>query len=300
VTRKLIVATRKSPLALAQSRAWMRTLEQGAGVPTEELHVTTTGDRVQDVALSSIGGKGLFIKEIEEALLSRRADIAVHSLKDIPAEVAAGLVLGCIPLREDPRDVVVTRGGARFEALPSGSKVGTSSLRRMAMLRAWRSDLEYVPIRGNVDTRLRKCCEEGTVDAVVLAYAGLIRLGLGARATEVLDPSRCLPAIGQGALAIEHRADDAEVAAILAKLTHPETSLAVSAERGVMSAVEGSCQIPVAAYAIRDGAELFLRSMLAEPDGTRVRFREVRSPWPENEAAAFAVGLALGRELRNA
>lgn len=299
MSRKLIVATRKSPLALAQSRAWTRALEQGAGVSTEELHVTTTGDRVQDVALSSIGGKGLFIKEIEEALLSRRADIAVHSLKDIPAEVAAGLVLGCIPLREDPRDVIVTRGGLRFEELSRGSKVGTSSLRRMAMLRAWRPDLEYVPIRGNVDTRLRKC-EEGAVDAVVLAHAGLIRLGLGAKATEVLDPSRCLPAIGQGALAIEHRADDSEVAAILAKLTHPETALAVSAERGVMSAVEGSCQIPVAAYAVRDEKVLFLRSMLAEPDGTRVRFREVRVPWPADEAAAFAVGLSLGRELRDA
>jgi hydroxymethylbilane synthase len=299
VTRKLIVATRKSPLALAQSRAWMRTLEQGAGVPTEELHVTTTGDRVQDVALSSIGGKGLFIKEIEEALLSRRADIAVHSLKDIPAEVAPGLVLGCIPLREDPRDVIVSRGAVRFEELPVGSKVGTSSLRRMSMLRAWRPDLDYVPIRGNVDTRLRKC-EDGTVDAVVLAYAGLIRLGLGARATEVLDPSRCLPAIGQGALAIEHRAEDTEVAAILAQLTHPETALAVAAERGVMSAVEGSCQIPVAAYAVRDGAELFLRSMLADPDGTRVRFREVRVPWPAGEANAFTIGLNLGRELRDA
>jgi hydroxymethylbilane synthase len=298
VSRRLVVATRKSPLALAQSRAWMRTLEQATGVTPEELHVTTTGDRVKDVALSSIGGKGLFIKEIEEALLARRADIAVHSLKDVPAEVAPSLVLGCIPVREDPRDVIVTRGGGRFEELPPGSKVGTSSLRRISMLRGWRPDLDYVPIRGNVDTRLRKC-EEGTVDAIVLAYAGLIRLGLGARATQVLDPSRCLPAIGQGALAIEHRADDTEVAAILARLTHPETALAVSAERGVMSAVEGSCQIPVAAYGIRDGADLFLRAMLAEPDGSRVRFREVRAPWPPDEGAAFSLGLSLGRELRD-
>jgi hydroxymethylbilane synthase len=299
VTRRLVVATRKSQLALAQSRAWRLRLEQVTGMATEELHVTTTGDRVQEVALSSIGGKGLFIKEIEEALLDRRADIAVHSLKDVPAELASSLVLGCIPEREDARDVVVTRTGVRFEALPRGSKVGTSSLRRMSMLRAWRPDLEYVPIRGNVDTRLRKC-GDGTVDAIVLAYAGLIRLDLAARATEVLDPSRCLPAIGQGALAIEQRAGDVEVYEIISKLSHSDTTLAVAAERGVMSAVEGSCQTPVAAYAVRSDARLFLRGMLADPDGSHARFREVRAEWPASEDAAFALGLSLGRELKEA
>lgn len=167
------------------------------------------------------------------------------------------------------------------------------------MLRALRPDLEYLPIRGNVDTRLRKC-DEGVVDAVVLAYAGLRRLGLAARATEVLDPSICLPAIGQGALAVERRADDAEAAAILDALGHVETSRAVSAERGVMTAVEGSCQVPVAAYAVRRGADLFLRAMLAEPDGTRARFRDVTVPFPESDRAAFVVGEALGKELRGA
>jgi hydroxymethylbilane synthase len=299
VTRTLIVATRKSQLALAQARAFLHELSRQTGVNTEELHITTTGDRVQDVALSEIGGKGLFIKEVEEALLDRRGDFAVHSMKDVPAELAESLVIGCVPMREDPRDVVVTQTGCRFEELPAGSKVGTSSLRRRTLLQSWRPDLDYVPIRGNVDTRLRKCTE-GVVDAVVLAYAGLRRMGLGDRATEVLDPSRCLPAIGQGALAIELRAGDAEVAAIVGRLNHEETALAVAAERGVMTAVEGSCQVPVAAYAIRDGADVWLRAMLAEADGTRARFREARAPWPAAADAAFALGVRVGKELRDA
>jgi hydroxymethylbilane synthase len=297
VNRTLIVATRKSQLALAQARAFLRDLERVTGARTEELLVTTTGDRVQDVALSQVGGKGLFIKEIEEALIERRADIAVHSMKDVPSELAPALVIGCVPVREDPRDAIVSRDGRTFEALPPGSRVGTSSLRRLSMLRAWRADLDYVSIRGNVDTRLRKCAE-GVVDAVVLAYAGLRRLGLGDRATEVLEPSRCLPAVGQGALAIERRADDADVGAVLERLDHADTSIAVAAERGVMSAVEGSCQVPVAAYGIREGAELWLRGMLAEADGSRVRFREVRAPWPSIRDEAFTRGVELGRLLR--
>lgn len=296
MSRTLVVATRKSKLALAQSRAWMGAFEERTKVTCEELLVTTTGDRVQDVPLAEMGGKGLFIKEIEEALLSGRADLAVHSLKDVPAELAPSLVIGCIPVREDPRDALVTRGGERFLALPPGSRVGTGSLRRQAMLRAARPDLEYVPIRGNVDTRLAKC-DSGVVDAVVLAHAGLRRLGLEARVTEVLEPSLCLPAIGQGALAIEHRAEDAEAGALVRTLTDLTTAIAVSAERGVMSAVAGSCQIPVAAYAVKDGDALVLRGMLADPDGTHARFRDARRPWPGEEAAAFALGVALGREL---
>ncbi|HEX3593751.1 MAG TPA: hydroxymethylbilane synthase [Polyangiaceae bacterium] len=295
----LTVATRKSQLALAQSRAWMRELTRVTGVDTAELTIVTTGDRVQDVALSQIGGKGLFIKEIEEALIDCRADVAVHSMKDVPAELAPTLVIGSVPLREDPRDVVVTRDGCRFEELRGGAKVGTSSLRRVAMLRAWRPDLEYVPIRGNVDTRLRKCAE-GLVDAVVLARAGLIRLGLDGKATEILDPSRCLPAIGQGALAIERRAADDETHALLDGLTHPETWIAVAAERGVMTAVNGSCQMPVAAYAVREGDELWLRGMLAEQDGSRAVFRDVRAAWPADAAAATALGIELGRALKGA
>ncbi len=295
--RPLRLATRKSQLALAQSRAFLAELSAAAGVPVSEVLVTTTGDRVQDVPLSNMGGKGLFIKEIEEAILERRADVAVHSMKDVPAELAAALVIGCVPRREDPRDAILTRTGCRFEELPSGAAVGTSSLRRASMLRARRPDLTYVPIRGNVDTRIRRC-EEGVVDAVVLALAGLKRLGLAARATQVLEPSESLPAVGQGALAIKCRADDAEVIEVLARLTDPDTARAVSAERGVMTAVEGSCQVPVAAYAIRDGGALWLRGMLADPDGSRVRFREARVGWPDDDGAAFAVGVALGGDLK--
>ncbi len=299
MNRVLVAATRKSQLALAQSRRFLADLSRATGVSTEELHVTTTGDRIQDRPLSEIGGKGLFIKEIEEALLDGRAHLAVHSLKDVPAELAPGLVIACIPEREDPRDVFVSGSGVSFDALPRGARVGTSSLRRMTMLRAARPDLDYVPIRGNVDTRLRRVAE-GAVDAIVLAHAGLRRLGLEARVTEVLDPTKCLPAIGQGALAIECREDDAETRALLGRLTHDDTARAVAAERGVMKAVDGSCQVPVAAYGIREGSSLWLRAMLAEPDGTRARFREVRVPWPADDRAAAALGEALGEALRPA
>jgi hydroxymethylbilane synthase len=277
----------------------VRELERTTGVTTEELLITTSGDRIQDVALSKVGGKGLFVKEIEEALLDGRADLAVHSFKDVPGELSSSLAIGCVPPREDPRDIVVTRDGRPFAALSAGSKVGSSSLRRQTFLRSLRPDLEFVALRGNVDTRLRKCAE-GVVDAVVLARAGLKRLGLDERVTEVLDPSNCLPAIGQGALAIEIRADDREVAELVAPLSHPETAIAVAAERGVMLAVEGSCQVPVAAYGVRDAGDLWLRAMLAEPDGTRVRFREARTPWPETEAVSFELGRKLGEELRRA
>lgn len=295
---RVVVATRRSKLALAQARAWMHELAaRHEGLEVEELHVTTTGDRVQDRALNEIGGKGLFIKEIEEALLDERADLAVHSMKDVPAELASSLRIGCVPRREDPRDVVVTRDGRLLEELPGGSRVGTSSLRRSVQLTAWRPDLEIVPLRGNVDTRLGKCAR-GEVDAVVLARAGLTRLGLLDRVTETLDPGRCLPAVGQGALAVEQRAHDERVAGILAPLADEETGLTVAAERGVMAAVEGSCQVPVAAYAVRQGDKLWLRGMLAEPDGTRLRRREVTVGWPSSESDAEQIGLELGRGLK--
>lgn len=297
--RRLTLATRKSALALAQARAWIAELTaHHPGLEVQELHVTTTGDRVQDRALSEVGGKGLFIKEIEETLLDGRADLAVHSLKDVPAELASGLTIACIPKREDPRDVLVTRTGAGFAELEPGSKLGTSSLRRRVQLAAARPDLEISPLRGNVDTRLRRCAE-GVVDAIVLARAGLVRLGLADRVTQVLEPVDCLPAIGQGALAIEVRSDDAELRELLAPLSHAETAVAVAAERGVMLAVEGSCQVPVAAHAVRDGAELWLRALLAEPDGSRLRRREQRVAWPANEDASHRIGALLGAELRS-
>jgi len=208
-----------------------------------------------------------------------------------------GLYLSCFPEREDARDVLVSRSGARLRELPVGARVGTTSLRRSVQLKAVRPDLVIVPIRGNVDTRLKKC-EDGLVDAIVLARAGLVRLGLAERATEVLDVEVSLPAIGQGALAVEQREGDERVARLLARVTHLETALAVAAERGVMKAVEGDCQTPVAAYAIKSAGELWLRGMLAEPDGSRLRRAERRLAWPQSEAEAAAVGRDLGAELK--
>jgi hydroxymethylbilane synthase len=297
---KLVYATRKSQLALAQSRAFVAAFSRiDPELVVEELTVQTTGDRVQDRPLAELGGKGLFVKEIEEALIAGRADIAVHSMKDVPPELAPGLAIGCIPEREDARDVLVSRSGAKLAELPPGSRVGTTSLRRRVQLLELRSDLEIVALRGNVDTRLRKC-REGVVDAIVLARAGLVRLGLSDVATEVLEPERFLPAVGQGALAVEQRSADDAVARLLGQVAHAETKVCVLAERGVLAAVSGDCQTPVAAYAVRRGSELWLRGLLSEPDGSRLRRRELRGAWPETDADAEAIGRRLGLELVSA
>ncbi|HTN89648.1 MAG TPA: hydroxymethylbilane synthase [Sorangium sp.] len=296
---ELTLATRRSALALAQSRAFARSLE--AAVPDlslRELEVVTSGDRTQDRSLQDIGGKGLFIKELEEALLDRRADFAVHSIKDVPAEIAPALCLACIPAREDPRDALVTRSGAPLADLPAGARVGTSSLRRAVALREARPDLVIEPVRGNVDTRLRKV-SDGAFDAIVLALAGLKRLGLADRATEVLSPEVSLPAIGQGALGIECRTDDESVRDVLSALVDAETTTCVTAERAVMAAVEGSCRTPVAAYAVRDGGALWLRALLAEPDGSRLRKAERRVAWPGDAREAARLGADLGAELKD-
>jgi hydroxymethylbilane synthase len=300
---RLVLATRRSALALAQSRAFARALEAATtglagGLSVDELQIVTAGDRTQDKPLQDIGGKGLFIKELEEALLDGRAHFAVHSIKDVPAEIAPGLALACVPPREDPRDALVTRAGQRLMDLPAGSVVGTSSLRRVVNILAVRPDLRAEPMRGNVDTRLRRV-EEGKVDAVVLALAGLKRLGWEDRATEVLSPEVSLPAIGQGALGIECRDGDDETRGLLARLSHEETSICVAAERAVMAAVEGSCRMPVAAYATLEGETMLLRAMLADPDGSHVRRGERRVGAPASAAEAERVGKDLGAELRH-
>ncbi len=295
--RPVVVATRKSALALAQSRAFIaRLVARYPSIEFRELHVTTTGDVVQDRALAEIGGKGLFVKEIEEALLDGRADIAVHSLKDVPPQLLPSLRIDCIPEREDPRDVLSSRGGLPLAQLPSGSRVGTGSLRRRVQLLAYRGDLEVVAIRGNVDTRLRKS-ESGEVDAVVLARAGLNRLGWGARATENIEPEVMLPAVGQGALGIEQRAGDERVSELLAPFSHSDTKILVSAERGVMLAINGNCTTPVAAYGVRRGESMFLRAFLAEPDGSRPRRVETTVPFPSSAEAAAELGRELGARL---
>jgi hydroxymethylbilane synthase len=297
---RLTLGTRRSALALAQSRAFARALEATTpDLAIDELLVVTSGDKTQDRPLQDIGGKGLFIKELEEALLDGRAHFAVHSIKDVPAELAPDLVLACIPKREDPRDVIVTRGGVPLAELPAGARVGTSSLRRAVAILAARPDLKAEPVRGNVDTRLRKV-EDGSFDAVVLALSGLKRLGWADRATEILSPELSLPAIGQGALGIECRASDEETRGVLARMRDPETSICVSAERAVMAAVEGSCRLPVAAYAIREGDSIFLRGLLADPDGSNLRRGERRASFPRDEDEAARLGKDLGLELKSA
>jgi hydroxymethylbilane synthase len=294
----LTIATRRSALALAQCRAFVERLAAlDPTVVLRELQVVTSGDRIQDRPLSEIGGKGLFVKEIEEALLERRADIAVHSIKDVPGLLPAGLGIACIPVREDPRDVLVAPTHGTLSALPAGARVGTSSLRRLASLRAVRPDLNIISIRGNVDTRLRKV-DEGEFDAIVLARAGLVRLGLAARATEVLSTEVSLPAVGQGALGIECRDSDANVRARLAPLHDLETATCVAAERGVLIALGGDCRTPLGALAERMGSTLRLRAFVADASGAALRRAERESPWPSSAEDAHDLGLSLGRALR--
>lgn len=297
MSRRIVVATRRSELALAQCRAWIAELVRlHPGLEVEELHVVTTGDRITDRPLAEIGGKGLFLKEIEEALVDGRADLAVHSMKDVPPDLHPALTIGCVPEREDPRDVLVSRTGRSLAELPPGASIGTSSLRRAVQAREANPGVQVAPLRGNVGTRIRKC-REGAVDAVILARAGINRLALGHEVTETLAPEQFLPAVGQGALAIEHRAEDDELRELLAPLQHLDTALTVEAERGVMATVEGDCKTPVAAFAIREGNELWLRALLAEPDGTKLRRAETRVGWPASLVEAGRIGRDLGARL---
>jgi len=294
---RLVYATRRSALALAQCRAFCARLKEARpDVELVEEQVVTSGDRIQDRPLSEVGGKGLFVKEIEEALLERRADFAVHSIKDVPGFVPAGLALVCVPLRADARDVLVSPKHGTLAALPRGARVGTSSLRRAVSLRRARPDLDLLPVRGNVDTRLRKV-DAGDYDAIVLARAGLVRLGIEGRATEVLSPEQSLPAVEQGALGIECRADDTATREVLAAMHDPESATCVAAERGVLVALEGDCKTPIAAYAAREDGRLRLRAFVAEPDGSRLREADRMFTWPAGEDEAHALGLEMGRGL---
>ncbi|HLV61103.1 MAG TPA: hydroxymethylbilane synthase [Fredinandcohnia sp.] len=286
--RPIVIATRKSPLALWQADHVAQALRARTGREVELLPLVTEGDRILDAPLARIGGKGLFVKEIEQALLDGRADLAVHSLKDVPTALPQGLTLGAILEREDPRDALCAPRHLRLDALPRGTRVGTSSLRRRAQLLALRPDLEVVEIRGNVGTRLSKVEDE--VDAVILARAGLVRLGLAERITEDLPVERMLPAVGQGALAVEMRADDAEIAALVAGLEHPETRDAVRAERALLARLEGGCQIPLAAHATVEGDRLRLEARLGRPDGSSLL--AARAEGVRDEAEAIGVRVA--------
>ncbi len=268
--RRLIIGTRGSALALRQSE-WvaseLRRLHDGLDV--QLIIIKTRGDKIIDRPLTEVGGKGLFVKEIEAALLSGDVDLAVHSLKDMPTEVPEGLALVAFPPREDPCDVLVCRQATGLADLPPGAKVATSSLRRMAQIKHLRPDLTFVPIRGNVDTRLRKL-REGEADAIILAGAGLIRLGLAEVITEWLSVSQCVPAAGQGILCLEARAADADTRALAAPLDSPPSRVCAEGERAVVAALEGGCEIPLGVLAEVRGAELHLTAALAALDGSQV------------------------------
>lgn len=254
--RKVIVGSRQSQLALTQTGHVIADLERlsqehGFGFTFEVKKIVTKGDRILDVTLSKVGGKGLFVKEIEQAMLEKEIDMAVHSMKDMPSELPEGLINGAVPKRVDPRDVLISNGGVALEELPPGARVGTSSLRRSSQIAALRPDLVIEPVRGNIDSRLQKLAS-GEYDAILLAAAGLSRMGWEDRVSAYLPPEVCLPAVGQGALGIECRADDAELRKLLALYNDADTALTVAAERTFLGALNGGCQVPIGAYAVLD------------------------------------------------
>jgi hydroxymethylbilane synthase len=283
----LVIASRGSQLALWQAH-WVEGQLKALGHEVRIEIIKTTGDKITDVPLAKVGTKGLFTKEIEEALLDGRADLAVHSLKDLPTELPEGLVLAAVPEREDPRDAII---GKRLDELPHGAKVGTSSLRRSAQLRKLRPDLVIESVRGNLDTRLRKL-DEGQYDAILLAAAGLKRLGWADRIAEVLDPSRMCSAVGQGALAIETRASGAGFDAVQS-LNHPDTHAAVAAERGVLGALGGGCQVPIGAHATVSAGSVRVQAIVASPDGSEL----IRGEAEGTVADAAAIGSRLAADL---
>ncbi len=286
----LRIGTRGSLLALTQSGFIQRRIEEAwPDVKVELTVIKTTGDKIQDVPLAKVGGKGLFVKEIEEALLAREVDLAVHSMKDVPAVLPGGLIIGVVPAREDPRDVLVTHKGSGLTDLPPAARVGSSSLRRAAQIRAHRPDILVENLRGNLDTRLRKL-DDGMYDAIVLAAAGLHRMGWQDRITAYLEVEDFLPAVGQGALGLELREDDHEVRELLAPLHDQETSIAVQAERSFLETLEGGCQVPIGGHARAVGDRLELTGLVASVDGSKI-FRITRTA-PRDEAVRLGIQVA--------
>lgn len=290
--KQLRIGTRASQLALWQAN-WVKSeLEKRyPGMAVELVKIKTMGDKILDVPLAQVGGKGLFVKEIEEAMLRGEIDIAVHSMKDVPTEFPEGLGLYCITEREDPRDAVISRG-VKFADLPQGARIGTSALRRQAQLLKVRPDLRMVVIRGNVETRIRKLTDEN-LDAVILAAAGLNRLGFADQVSEYLPVELSLPAIGQGALGIECRLDDETIKETIAFFNHPDTAHAVRAERALLWRCEGGCQVPIAAHGQVAGATLTLTGFVASVDGTRSVKDTISGPVTDCEK----LGIALAEKL---
>lgn len=298
--RKIIIGSRKSQLALTQTDWVIEKLKEIA--PQNEYEVkkiVTKGDQILDVTLSKVGGKGLFVKEIEQAMYDKEIDMAVHSMKDMPAETPEGLTIGCIPIREDHRDAYIANDNVAFRDLPKGAIVGTSSLRRAAQVLAARPDLNIKSIRGNIDTRLRKLKEED-FDAIVLATAGLKRMGWSDDViTEYLEPEVCVPAVGQGALAIECREDDEEIRDLMDTLNHAYTHRTVMAERTFLDLLNGGCQVPIGGYAYLEGDDIILTAMVGTPDGKTVLKEEVRGqdPYEVGREAADKIKARGGAEI---
>ena len=292
-TKLVRIATRKSALALWQAEFVKAQLEHfHDDVRVELVPMSTQGDIILDTPLAKIGGKGLFVKELEQAMLDGRADIAVHSMKDVPVEFPDDLELHVICEREDPRDAFVSNNFANIDALPQGAIVGTSSLRRQCQIRALRPDLEIRDLRGNVNTRLAKL-DSGQYDAIILAAAGLIRLEMGERIRDFIEPEVSLPANGQGAVGIECRIDDSVTKALLAPLEHSETRIRVNAERAMNRHLEGGCQVPIGAYALVDGEQVHLRGLVGAIDGSEILRDEISGHVDDAEK----LGIELAKKL---
>jgi hydroxymethylbilane synthase len=287
------IATRKSPLALWQAEFVRDSLiALHPDLQVEFVKMSTQGDKILDTPLAKVGGKGLFVKELEVGMLAGEADIAVHSMKDVPVEFPEGLHLPVVCKREDPRDAFVSNNYQSIDELPQGAKVGTSSLRRECQLRSYRPDLEVLPLRGNVNTRLRKL-DEGNYDAIILATAGLKRLGFEDRIKSKLSPEQSLPAIGQGAVGIETRVDDEWINALIAPLRCPETWIVVTAERAMNKRLAGGCQVPIAGFALLEDGKIWMRGLVGRPDGSEMLSAEVNGTAEQAES----LGIQLAEEL---
>jgi hydroxymethylbilane synthase len=290
---RLRIATRKSPLALWQANHVRDALVlRNPGLEVELLTMTTQGDKILDTPLAKVGGKGLFVKELELGMLEGRADLAVHSMKDVPVEFPDGLGLAAVLPREDPRDVLISKAYSSIDALPKGARVGTSSLRRQCQLRARRQDLEILDLRGNVNTRLKKL-DEGDYTAILLAAAGVKRMGWASRITELLAPEQFLPAIGQGAIGIEIRVDDDRVGRLVSALNDAQTATRIAAERALNAGLQGGCQVPIAGYAEISHGVMVLRALVGRPDGSQL-VQGVISGKPED---AEELGRVLADDL---
>jgi hydroxymethylbilane synthase len=293
----LRIGTRGSPLALVQARMVRSRLSAAAGLAEEAIElvvIRTTGDAIQDRPLGEEGGKGLFTKEIEEALLNKQVDLAVHSAKDMPSVLPGGLILAACLEREDPRDVFISRNARSLSELPRGACLGTASLRRQAIAKRVRPDLRVVPLRGNVETRLHKL-ETDEIDATILALAGLKRLGLADRATAIMSAEEFLPAVGQGAIGIETREDNKHVRDVLARVDHRDTSTALACERAFLGALDGSCKTPIAGHATVAGDAVQFRGLIAHPEGGAAH--DVAGTGKRKDAAT--IGAEAGRELKH-